>query len=209
MHARTSSKALFIVPGLAWLSMAFAAWWLVVERHQFGPRIPWRYDVFGRPLAWHDTTPSALVTPIAIGAVAVTVVALGNWFLRRTAQPTKPPVVQRTLSVAEIIVAVLAIETALLPAIGTRPLVLTACLGLPLVLIAIAHADLTGEKIHRDEVSEELRYERLHPEARRDAHPWHGEIVYVRPDVDPQFARKRAVVAARHRMKARRPRGGW
>jgi len=150
MHARTSLKALYLVPGLAWVSMAFAAWWITLQKHQWGPRVPWRYDLFGRPLAWRDTTASALVTPIAIGAGAVAVVAIGNWLLVRTRR-TRPPLVQRTLSVAEVILATLAIETALLPAIGTRPLVLTLSLGLPIALIAIARADLANDKHHRDE----------------------------------------------------------
>jgi hypothetical protein len=182
--------------------MAVAAWWVIAERHQFGRHVPWRYDLVGRPVAWHAATPSALVTPIAIGAVAVTLVAVGNWFLRRSSRPARPPV-QRILSLAEVIVATLAIETALLPAIGTRPLILTACLGLPLVLIAIAHADLVEDKQHRDEVREELRYELLHPESRHHAAPWHGEIIYVNPANGAPFAGKRSRRSARHRTQLR------
>jgi hypothetical protein len=145
-----SPKALYVVPGLAWVSMALAAWWIILQRHQWGARVPWRYDLFGRPVAWHDTTAIALVAPIAIGAGVIAFVAIGNWLLVRTTR-TRRPLVQRTLSVAEVVLATLAIETALLPAIGTRPVVLTACLGLPMALIAIAHADLANDKHHRHE----------------------------------------------------------
>ena len=150
MHARTRPKALYVVPGLAWVSMAFAAWWLILQKQQWGPRVPWRYDLLGRPLAWHETTAGALVTPIAIGAGAIAFVAIGNWLLVHVTRK-RPPLVQRTLSVAEVILATLATEIALLPAIGTRPLVLTLCLGLPIAIIAIAHADLVDAKQHRHE----------------------------------------------------------
>jgi YD repeat-containing protein len=156
MYARTSPKVLYVVPGLAWVSMAVAAWWLITQKQQLGRRVPWRYDLLGRPTAWHDTTAGALVAPIAIGACAVTCIAVGNWLLLR-ARHTSAPLVQRTLSVAEVMFATLAVEVALLPVMGTRLLVLTMCLGLPIAITAIAHADLAGDKRRRDEVGEELK----------------------------------------------------
>jgi hypothetical protein len=177
--------------------MAFAACWLILQRHQFGSRI-WRYDLLGRPLAWHNTTASALVTPIAIGASAIAFVAVGNWLLLRVTHSTAP-LVQRVLSVVEVVLGTLAVETALVPAIGTRPLVLTSCLGLPIALVAIAHADLARDKHRRDEVGEALRFETLHPAAKSN-HRWHGDIIHVNQDEDAPFMRRHA--GFRHRRSA-------
>ena len=180
MSLQSSARAVFIVPVVGWATMAVAALCLATQGRSFGPPIPWRFSVVGRATAWRVPTAGALVTPLAIGAAVLAVVALGHWLLPRAAHMPSPTL-RRALTAAEVLVAILAIETALMPLVGARPVVLTALFSLPIALIALGRADLADDARRRRE------YRALIADERH----WGGKIVYVGVANDAHRMKKR------------------